>query len=434
MSNKVYIIVMHSPLTLVVFGATGDLYQNKLALALFNLFTLDLLPSHFGVVGFARRDWTNVEFQTFTREAILKKNPEAGQAAHFTEFLSHFKYVQGDLENVQDFLKLGAELAAYDEKKKICTDKLFYLATPPVLYATIFKNISLAGLTLPCASGVEDREKAWTRVLVEKPFGKNILDAERLDQLLGELFDESQIFRIDHYLAKEALQNILTFRFIDGSLEPLWNNQNIEKVRIIFHEENIVGKRGAFYDELGALRDVGQNHMLQMLALVAMENPGTLSGSAMHKARAAVLGITSLLPGERIVRGQYEGYLQETGVSPGSTIETFFRISLGVGNERWRGVPFEFEGGKGLNEAQVKVEIHFKDTKKNHTFLISANKSVPYDAHEKVLYDCIIGDQTVFTTTPEIMAEWKIVTDTIAAWQRVPLAIYKKGSAGAEIN
>jgi glucose-6-phosphate 1-dehydrogenase len=153
-----------------------------------------------------------------------------------------------------------------------------------------------------------------------------------------------------------------------------------------------------------------------------------------HKARAAVLKITSLLPNEKIVRGQYEGYLQEPGVASDSVIETFFRINLGVDNEHWRGVPFEFEAGKGLAEAQVKVEVYFKDKTKNHTFLVSANKSVPYDAHEKVLYDCILGDQTVFTTTPEIMAEWKIVTDTIEAWQSVPLTIYKKGSAGEEIK
>ena len=430
-------MVMQSPLTLVVFGATGDLYHNKLAFALFNLFSLGMLPEHFGIIGFSRRSLSNEDFQELTKEAILKKNPDvenSGTAGKdLAGFLSHLKYVQGDLENLEDFISLGKELAAYDEKKGVCTDKLFYLSTPPILYATIFKNISLAGLTIPCAPGVEDRVKAWTRVLVEKPFGKNILDAENLDQLLGELFDESQIFRIDHYLAKEALQNILSFRFSEGTLEPVWNNRNIEKVRIIFHEENLVGKRGALYDGLGALRDVGQNHMLQMLALVAMENPGTVSGSLVHKARTAVLQKTSLVVDRGIVRGQYEGYLEEPNVNPESKIETFFRISLEVDNERWKGVPFEFEAGKGLNEAQVKVEVYFKDNSKNHTFLISANKKVPYDAHEKVLYDCIVGDQTVFTTTAEIMAEWKIITDTIEAWQSVPLTIYKKGSAGVDI-
>ncbi|MFA6520072.1 MAG: glucose-6-phosphate dehydrogenase [Candidatus Paceibacterota bacterium] len=423
---------MQNPLTIVVFGATGDLYEKKLASAFFNLFSLGLLPDNFSVMGFARRSLADADFQNFSKEAVLKSIPSAN-IEKLDKFLKNLKYTQGDLESLESFNSLGQKLAEDDAKKGICSNKLFYLATPPILYATIFKNISMAGLTVPCAPGIEDREKAWTRILVEKPFGKNILDAENLDILLGELFDESQIFRIDHYLAKEALQKIFSFRFMDGEMESIWNKENIDRVRIIFHEKNVVGKRGALYDGLGALRDVGQNHMLQMLALVAMENPKTFSNNLAHKARAEVLEKTSLVNTNKIVRGQYEGYLQEPNVKPNSQIETFFRINLEIGVERWKGVIFELEAGKGLSEALVQVEVYFKDKSKHKTFSISADKVVPYDAYEKVLNDCILGDQTVFITTAEIMAEWRIVTDTIKAWEKTPLTIYKKGSIGAEI-
>ncbi|OGI58065.1 hypothetical protein A3C60_01045 [Candidatus Nomurabacteria bacterium RIFCSPHIGHO2_02_FULL_37_45] len=429
---------MPNSLTLIVFGATGDLYQNKLSLALFNLFSLGFLPPKFKIIGFTRRPLTDLEFQNFTRDAIMGHlhNVSASQGKNLDDFLKHLKYIQGNLEVLEDFKELNRKLATADEQQGICTNKLFYLAVPPSLYEVIFKNISRAGLTIPCAPGVKEKKTAWTRVLVEKPFGKDILEAKRLDRMLGELFDEIQIFRIDHYLAKKTLQDIISFRFPDGMFESLWNGKNIETIRIVFHEENTVFNRGNFYDGIGALRDVGQNHMLQMLALIAMENPIKISKEKIHNARSAVLQKISLLTkgvNTKIVRGQYKGYLEEKNVEINSKTETFFRLSLSVDNKRWRGVRFELEAGKALDKSEVLIEVYFRKTNARLTFFVSSDKRVLYDAYEKVFYDCILGDQTIFVSTKEIMSEWALVTNIIKKWQKVPLVIYPKGTPGADI-
>jgi glucose-6-phosphate 1-dehydrogenase len=480
---------MPSPLTLIVFGSTGDLYQNKLSSALFNLFSLGLLPEDFSIVGFARRPLSDAEFQSFTLESILKKG-NLQNPGKLVSFLKHIKYFQGDLESMEDFKKLGEKLALDDEQKVVCTDKIFYLAVPPFLYAPIFKNISEAGLTIPCVHTEEGRAKSWTRILVEKPFGKDIKDAKKLDLMLGKLFDESQIFRIDHYLAKETMQNLLTFRFSNGVFDTLLSNENVERVRIVFYEadvpEDTLKNRGAFYDGVGALRDVGQNHMLQMLALIAMENPKEITTGKIQDARSLVLQKTSLFNKNKkdtLFRGQYKGYQNESGVKSDSKTETFFRIILGVNNKKWVGVPFEMESGKALDREEKSIEIFFKKPtpcicRETHIgghrnvlkFIIQPDEGIKFrfwfkrpgfdfdlvpqdlsfdysenyfadkpkgklhDAYERIFYDCILGDQTLFTNTKEIMAEWKIITGIIKAWQSVPLVVYKKGSTGEEIK
>lgn len=419
-----------NPLTITIFGATGDLYQKKLASSLFSLFINGSLPEDFFVVGFARRPLGEEGFRDFTSEAILKQKKEATKEK-VEDFLKHVTYFQGDLESLESFKDLGKYLGAYDKEHGVCSNKLYYLAVPPTLYSVIFQNIYDSGLSIPCASGVPDVEHAWSRVLVEKPFGKDMLEAEKLDQMLGELFDESQIFRIDHYLAKETVQNILNFRFENGIFEPLWNNSKIEKIRIVFHEELDVANRGDFYDELGALRDVGQNHMLQLLALVAMDNTEQMTKKEIHEARQHVLGHTKF--NEALVRGQYEGYLNEEGVSKDSKTETFFRVNVSVDTPRWDGVVFELESGKALAKSEVYVEVYFKKVNARMVFAVSSNEGVTYDAYEKVLCDGISGDQTLFVSTKEIMSEWKIVADIIEKWQSLPLITYKKGSHSKEI-
>jgi len=429
---------MHNSLTIVIFGATGDLYQSKLANALFDLFIKDSLPRKLSILGFGRRPLGNVGVRTVTREAIMArktKNNIEYKTEHLEEFLNKIHYFEGNLENIEDFKKLGVLMSANDAEVGICSNKLFYLAVPPKLYEIIFKNISLAGLTVPCASGVSAKEveDSWTRVLVEKPFGKDLEQAERLDALLSELFDESQIFRIDHYLAKETMQKILDFRFKDSVLEKDWNNQHIEKIKIIFHESNTLASRGAFYEGMGAIRDVGQNHMLQMLALVAMKNPGEMSPSKIQNARVEVLEKIKLFPNSKIIRAQYDGYVDEANVSPDSKTETFFHLSLSVDDVLWKGVRFEFEGGKALEKTEVFIEVCFKDTAKNIVFPVSSSAGASYDAYEKVFYDCISGDQTVFTSTREVLAEWKLITSIICVWQDMPLIVYNKGSRVEEI-
>jgi len=479
-------VMSKEPLTIIIFGATGDLYKSKLALALWSLFSLGFLSKELRVIGFARKQMTDLDFQNITKEAILKKIKSIDPGL-FDDFLKCFTYTRGDLEDIKSFKKLSIDLGESDAKRGSCTNKLFYLAVPPTLYASIFQNIALAGLTIPCAPSVKGSVGAWTRVLVEKPFGKDIVEAKRLDKMLGELFHESQIFRIDHYLAKETMQNLLTFRFSNGVFESLWSNKNIERVRIVFHEKNIpedtLSNRGAFYDGVGALRDVGQNHMLQMLALVAMENPKVMSPEKIQDARSKVLEKVSLLKEEALLRGQYEGYLNEPNIKDDSQTETFFRAVLGVNNKRWLGVPFEMESGKALSKEEMSIEVFFKKLspcfcKSVHEgghqnvlkFIIQPNEGIKFkfwfkrpgfdfvlvpqdlsfhysdmlasnskegrlrDAYERVLFDCISGDQTLFTNTKEIMAEWLIVTDIIKKWQKIPLVKYQKGSVASDIK
>ncbi len=428
---------MKNPLTIVIFGATGDLYQNKLAPALFDLFCTGSLPSRFNIIGFARRPFSNEEFQQMTRDFIVKNKTKQNKK-YDTEKLESFiklaSYNQGDLDNLQSFQNLSLKMEEGDAKDEVCSNKMFYLAVPPNMYEGIFKNISLSGLTVPCAQGVSNLENAWTRVLVEKPFGKDLEQAERLDGLLGELFDESQIFRIDHYLAKETVQSILKFRFEHEGFGSLWNKEHIDRVRILFHESGDVSGRGEFYDGLGALRDVGQNHMLQMLALVAMQPPDLSSKEEMQKGRQKILEEIVLTESAIVVRAQYDGYLEEPRVNSGSETETFFRVELGIDNDQWRGVPFELESGKALDKSEVVIQVYFKDAHARLEFLISSTRGVSYDAYEKVLLDCISGDQTLFASTKEIMAEWRIITKILKLWQSTPLLSHKKGARAEEIK
>jgi len=469
---------MNKPLTLIIFGSTGDLYRNKLSVALFDLFKGGLLPEDFSIIGFSRRDFDDNAFMEFTKENLLfKKGKELESDINI--FLKHFKYTKGDLGNLEDFKNLNKKLAQDDEERGICTNKLFYLSVRPSFYETILNNIYKAGLAIPCVHDSLKREEAWTRVLVEKPFGKNLEEAKKLDLLLCELFDESQIYRNDHYLAKETLQNILTFRFANNVFESLWNKEHISKIKIISNEINELKDRGEFYDGLGALRDVGQNHMLQMLALVTMENPIEMTSENIHKARTGLLEKVQLINEDKIIRAQYEGYLNELKVDPKSETETFFRIFLGVKNERWDEVVFELESGKALHSAGVSIQVYFKENKNNFcskenpcehgnvlTFFIQPNDGISFkfwikepgfdfkliekdlsfiysrdnieskvhDAYERVLYDCIRGDQTLFANTKEIMAEWNLITFIINLWQKYPLKIYQQGSIVEDIK
>ncbi len=453
--------VMDTPLSIVIFGATGDLYETKLAHAFQALFSQGLLPSDVRIVGFGRRPLGDDGFRAFTASALIRKGPSSAG------FLARCSYVQGDLASQDDFKRLGEYLSDGDASAGSCSNKLFYLAVPPPFYAGIFKNIAGAGLTVPCAPGKSEGDAPWTRVLVEKPFGKNGAEAERLDRMLGELFDESQVFRIDHYLAKEAMQNILAFRFANPMFSPLWNKNHIERVRIVVHEERSVGTRGAFYDGVGALRDVGQNHMLQMLALVAMEEPRGMGADAVRSARAAVLGEVGIDTDVIPFRAQYAGYRAEPGVASDSETETFFRATVRMDNDRWRGVPFELESGKALNASCVEIEVRFKGRPGNAlTFAIQPREGIRLgfnfkrpgfdtaleerdlsfayadepagapvrDAYERVLYDCIRGDQSLFISTPEIVEEWRITADIISAWQAAPLASYPLGSAPESVQ
>ena len=462
------------PLTIVIFGATGDLFQKKLAGALFDLHQKKLLPEKTEIIGFSRKPFSHDQFHAFIQNALAAR--ASGKIIEPDEFVGKALYHQGDLNSDESYASLGAFLSERDQTKGVCSDKLFYLAVPPNLYETVFTRLAKSGLAIPCAPGVPDERQAWSRILVEKPFGNNQKEAARLDRLLGKLFEEEQIFRIDHYLAKEALQNIISFRFSNGIFEPLWNRAHIERVEIQFLKQSTVESRGSFFDGVGELRDVGQNHILQMLALIAMENPEKMDGDAVRDARRKVLlavrGGHSLLE-KWIEKGQYEGYLQEDGVREGSDTETYFRIKATIANNRWRGVPFILESGKALDRSHVAIRVYFKPTKglcetflphqntlsfnidegsiallfwakkpgfdfelepKELSFAFSKDmleKQVP-DAYERVLVDAIRGDQTLFTSTEEVKAEWKFITPILEKWGKLPLHSYAKGSGGPQ--
>ena len=311
---------------------------------------------------------------------------------------------------------------------------------------------------------------------MEKPFGNDWYTAENLDQKMGSLFKEDQIFRVDHYMGKESVQNILAFRFSNSFLEHLWSNKFIEKINIRLWEKIGIEGRGAFYDQIGALRDVGQNHILQMLAFIAMEDPIVFEAEAIRKSRAKVLSELKIISKEEISRfasrGQYEGYLDEQSVKPDSKTETYFRVEARMENERWAGVPFYLESGKGLGKSEVEIEIVFRkkdsclcpldaneDVSKNKIiFRIQPNEGIDLyfwakrpgfemkldpkmlsfsyeknekdkktpDAYERVIFDCIMGDQTLFASTEEVLASWKFITPIIENWKDLPILKYKK--------
>lgn len=466
------------PLTIVIFGGTGDLAQNKLIPAFFNLYKNNLLPKEFRIVGFSRKEKSHEEFRSFMKDSL--ESHKIVEEPYVTDFISHGYYQRGDINSLDSYKDLSKILVDVDEEIKVCSRKMFYLAVPPNLYESVFINLSESGLTIPCK--VHDDDNSWTRVLVEKPFGEDSDQAEKLDMLLGKLFKEDQIFRIDHYLAKEALQNIITFRFANSVFEPIWNHKEIEQVSIKLYEEFGIRERGAFYDGIGALRDVGQNHILQMLALIAMDDPKDMSAESIRKSRADILEKTKLANkdfSKCVVRGQYVGYKDVNGVESDSTTETYFKIHLEIAKDRWNGTPFYLESGKALDKSGTEIEIIFKEKEscvcppegdhKSHknriVFSIQPDTGIELhfwskkpgfkyeleertlsfdydinkdgmlpDAYQRILNDAIIGDRTLFISTEEVKAEWNVISPIIHSWDEIPLIEYQQGSNPKDIK
>lgn len=462
------------PTILVVFGATGDLIKKKIVPSLFSLSRKKRLPTQFKVVGFSRREMSDGEFREYVADIIaghFKLKPGDGQ---IEDFLGAFSYKGGDFGKLTDYKSLAGELKRIDEEWGMCTNKLFYLAVPPKFYEQIFKNLSASGLTVPCGPN-----EGWTRVIVEKPFGKDLKTAKELDVLLGKLFKEVQIYRIDHYLAKEMLQNILTFRFSNNLFEGNWGKQLIEKIEIRMLEKLGVEDRGSFYDGVGALRDVGQNHLLQILALVTMEHPMNFTADAIRSKRSEILKLLKKPLAEEVkkhtFRAQYDGYKKIKDVAKNSKTETYFKILGFLDLPRWEGVPVTFESGKRLGDPVKEIIIYFKHPspclcppaehyenkitiqfepkeeinisfwskipgfsmdleKKNFNFLLRAKEqSSQYtEEYEKLILDCIAGDQTLFVSTEEIQAMWSYIDPIIGGWRNnaFPLHKYSPDSRG----
>ncbi|MBI4033690.1 glucose-6-phosphate dehydrogenase [Candidatus Saccharibacteria bacterium] len=442
-----------APTVLVVFGATGDLMARKLAPALLNLYERNQCPEQFTILGFSRRELRDGDFRGHVAESLAKHT--SGQDVR-EDFLNLIAYQRGDFTQAEAYKGLAERLKAIDNKWGACTNKLFYLAVPPEHYEPIFRHLADSGLTVPCSDN-----EGWTRILVEKPFGKNLEQAIKLDKLLNELFEEIQVYRVDHYLAKEAIQNILSFRFSNNFLETNWGRESIEKINIRLLEDIDIEGRGAFYDGVGALLDVGQNHLLQMLALVTMDQPLNFSAEQIRPKRTEML--EALLPVKDIAANtlyaQYEGYRQENGVKPRSNTETYFNIRTSLNHPRWLGVDVFLEGGKKLPKADKQIIITYKhptpclcpgeDHYKNQLFIriqpdpgiairfwakkpgtkneleeqwlkfdYPLGETARYQAeYTQLLIDAIAGDQTLFVSGPETLASWRFIDPVIEAWR-----------------
>lgn len=462
---------MNSPFVLVIFGATGDLAKNKLIPALFQLFISHQLPNEFFIVGFSRRGLSDREFQNIFEEQMTNNMWE--------DFAKHLSYQQGNFDEENGYTELVSKLQRLDEKIGACITRIFYLATPPVNYEKILDNIVTTKLTI-CASSYAKAAEGQARIAIEKPFGKDLETARALDKKLGEIFEEKQIFRVDHYLGKETVQNILVFRFANGIFEPIWNNEYIDHVQITLAEKSGIGMRGAFFDGVGMLADTGQNHLMQLFASVAMDMPTSFSKEGVRDVRAqAIQSIECIEPekvGQTTVRGQYRGYKEEKNVIKDSFTETFVATKFFVHSKRFSGVPFYMRAGKELKENIVEINIVFKQTchilfkeigcpeegnvltirvqpdEGIHLKMIAKNPgsnltlrtvdmhfsykeqfgTQGLKAYEKILLDIFAGDQILFNRSDELDASWTFIEKIEKGWKEgnAPICTYEKGSWG----
>jgi len=461
-----------APTVLVVFGATGDLMARKIIPSLAYLDSHGRLPQELRVVSWGRRGWDDDRLREYVAGILGAYGGPQPTGAEADAFVGRFGYHDGAFDDEGAYERLAQQLIDEDMERGVCANKLFYLAVPPEHYTLILQNLANSGLTAGCSL-----ETGFTRVLVEKPFGQDAATAQDLDELLGSLFREPQIYRIDHYLAKEMLQGILSFRFSNALFEPAWSAERVERIDITLRESLGVEKRGAFYDGVGALRDVGQNHLLQMLALVTMDQPADLSADAVREARLDMLRALEP-PSEtevalRTFRAQHEGYRDIAGVAADSDTETYFRIEATLGGKRWGGVPVSMESGKRLGPARKEISVTFKraapclcggegdfanvvtfslepeetirirfwakkpgfeselEPREFTFFLYEKEERLQYvEEYAKLLYDAIAGDQTLFVSTGEVAAMWRFIDPVSRAWSAgaVPLETYAPGA------
>jgi glucose-6-phosphate 1-dehydrogenase len=461
-----------APCAMVIFGASGDLTSHKLVPALYELALQRLLPAEFTVIGTSRRSYSSETFRTALREAAEESaRSRPLQAEVWASFAEGLFYVRGDPDDPATYQRLRECLEESDRRRGTCGNRLFYLATPPTLFPVIVRHLGLAGLNQP------SRPDAWVRIVIEKPFGRDLASARQLNQEVLAVFREDQVYRIDHYLGKETVQNILAFRFANRLWEPVWNEQHIDHVQITVAETVGVGERAGYYEQAGALRDMLQNHMLQLLTMVAMEPPVAFEAEAVRDEKLKVLrALRPISPAgltTQVVRGQYgEGwvggkqvpaYREEEGVDPQSTTETFVALKVYIDNWRWAGTPFYLRHGKRLPKRVTEIAVQFKPAPHlpfsgaavaglqpnvlvlrvqpdegitlqfgakvpgplmqlrsvNMDFLYGSSfLAPPPDAYERLLLDCMLGDRTLFMRADEVEQAWAFVTPILEAWQR----------------
>lgn len=433
------------PLAIIVFGATGDLFRKKLAPALFGLFRRGLLPEHVRIIGLGRRALIDQEFQASVMDAISVLEERLGILTAFGSMLS---YVQGDSADADTYQKILSRIAESDAAFGAVSDKLIYLAVAPTLYPDILRNLAHSGLAKAAS------DSAFARILIEKPFGSSLSEAEDLTFLIDSALQADAIFRVDHYLAKGPLVDLVRFRREHADLEKYFQGDAIARVEVRFLESATAAGRGAFYDTVGAFRDVGQNHLLQMLAAALAPVPVNRKHTEMQALRARFLASLSVADRDRAAtrRGQYDGYLDEPGVRQSSDTETYFKIHVRSALPAFREVPITLEGGKAVSESEVSVKIFFIEAEdapltcvlqpiealtipdsfgSSAAEFMQANRGEGPSAYEQVFLAAQAGDQEFFVGTDEAFAAWRLTDAILEALRGVPLERYGAGEEPA---
>jgi glucose-6-phosphate 1-dehydrogenase len=455
------------PCALVIFGATGDLTKRKLVPSLMGLAKDGLLPPGFAVVGFARRAWSDADFRRELADGV-RQFGRPDTIGLFESLTDGFAFHQSDFGETAGYEALAARLDQLDRTRGTAGNRLFYLATPPSSYSAILQNLAATGLS-------KEKDGRFARVIIEKPFGRDTATAQALNEQVRAAFRERQVFRIDHYLGKETVQNILALRFANGIFEPLWNEKFVDHVQITVAESIGVGSRGGYFEESGIIRDMIQNHLMQVLTLVAMEPPASLTADAVRDEKVKVLkAIRSFRPDEvdaATVRAQYtrgsfggedaKGYREETGVAAESMTETYAAARLQVNTWRWANTPFFLRSAKRLPRRVTEVAIHFKQPPQllfeggkphqpnvlllriqpDEGVALRFGAKVPgpdvrirdvrmdfrygtafggetADAYERLLLDAMLGDGTLFARADEVEEAWRIVDSIVAGWKQ----------------
>jgi glucose-6-phosphate 1-dehydrogenase len=469
------------PTTLVIFGGTGDLANRKLLPAVYNLAHEGALPERFNLIAVSRSDIPHADYREMARQAIMEHSRRKPDEQVLSKLLEQVRYVPGMFDDDSVFDRLDGELREFDQQAGIEFNRIFYLSTAPAFFPVIVGKLGEHGLA--------DHRGAEVRVVIEKPFGTRLEEAVQLNREVLSVLDESQVFRIDHYLGKETVQNMLAFRFANGLFEPIWNRNFIDYVQITAAEDLGIGRRAGYYDKAGALRDLVENHMMQLLTLLCMEPPVTFNADEVRDEKVKVLHAISPPRPQHVVRAQYTagmaegkqvvGYLEEEGVPEDSRTETYVALQLEVDNWRWAGVPIYMRTGKRLARKVTEIAVTLKPVphlafeaegsvgvqpnqlvmtlQPNEGVSLSLGAKIPGtrmrirpvnmdflygtaflsqspEAYERLIMDAMRGDATLFTRDDEVEAQWRIIDPILDNWEKsdAPLPTYAAGTAGPD--